>query len=194
MKTKAKSKSKHVVWNKDVVVGQKLSLTLRQTRAIRDRLKSAGKMRDLVLFSLAIESSLSGCDLVQLRVRDVVKPNKPGAKITVVQQKTQYPIQFEIHEETHESIAALVEQEALKPGDYLFPSRLHESPHISVRQYARAVASWMSLIGLDSTLYGTQSLRRTKPMLVYSQTKSVEAVQQLMGHVQRRNTTRLLAL
>jgi hypothetical protein len=43
----------------------------------------------------------------------------------------------------------------LTPPDFLFPSRLHESPHISTRQYSRLVHRWIASIGLDDTAYGT---------------------------------------
>lgn len=47
----------------------------------------------------------------------------------------------------------------------MFPSRLHASPHLSTRQYARIVRGWIREIGLDASAYGTQTLRRTKASL-----------------------------
>jgi len=71
LKTKTKSKSKRIAWNKGKLIGQKLPLTLKEIRAIRSRLRSVQQTRDLVLFNLAIDSNLRACDLVQLRVRDI---------------------------------------------------------------------------------------------------------------------------
>lgn len=169
-------------------------LTNKEVRAIQRRPKSAEKMRDLVLFSLVIESSLGACDLVQLRVRDISKAKKVATHVKIMQTKTQHPIEFDISDETQELVATFIEQHNLRPSDYLFTSRLHESPHLLTRQYARAVASWVSTIGLDPTEYGTQSLRRTKPMLVFAKTKNVKIVQLLMGYVMRRNAKRLLGI
>jgi site-specific recombinase XerC len=56
------------------------------------------------------------------------------------------------------------------------------------------VASWVSLIGLDPGAYGTQSLRRTKPALIYNRTRNLEAVQRLLGHSKLRNTARFLGI
>ncbi len=104
------------------------------------------------------------------------------------------PVQFEITEETRDGIAVWIAQEGLRPDDYLFPSRLSASPHLSIRQYARDVASWVSLIGLDPGAYGTQSLRRTKPALIYRRTRDLEAVQRLLGHTKPRSTARFLGI
>ena len=50
----------------------------------------------------------------------------------------------------------------------------------------------MSSIGLDPSDYGTQSLRRTKPALIYRQTNSLLAAQLLLGHSRLRSTARLI--
>jgi integrase len=194
LKTKTKSKGKHIPWNKGKLIGQKLPLTLKGIRAIRSRLRSAQQTRDLVLFNLAIDSNLHACDLVQLRVRDISKGRHVASRVTIMQLQTNRPVQFEITDETRESVAAWIAQEKLKPDHHLFPSRISDSPHISTRQYARVVVSWVSLIGLDPGNYGTQSLRRTKPMLIYRRTKNLEAVQLLLGHTKLRNTVRFLGI
>ncbi len=67
-------------------------------------------------------------------------------------------------------------------GDYLFSGRQRKSPHLSTRQYARFVHTWVAEIGLDPSGYGTHSLRRTKPTLIYQRTKNLRAVQLLLGH------------
>jgi len=41
-----------------------------------------------------------GCDLVNLRVRDITHGNQILARAMVVQRKTQRPVQFEITEPT----------------------------------------------------------------------------------------------
>jgi hypothetical protein len=46
--------------------------------------------------------------------------------------------------------------------DFLFPSRLHESPHLGTRQYARTLGHWVDELGLDRAEYGRHSMRRTK--------------------------------
>ena len=61
-----------------------------------------------------------------------------------------------------------------------------ESPHLSTRQYARIVDSRVQLLGLDTTSYGTHTLRRTKATLIYRRTKNLRAVQLLIGQADSR--------
>jgi len=82
----------------------------------------------------------------------------------------------------------------LEGGHYLFTSRLTKSPHVSTRQYARIVHQWVAAIGLDSTVYGTHSMRRTKAALIYKRTKNLRAVQLLLGHTKLESTVRYLGI
>mgnify|MGYP001394807966 CR=1 FL=1 len=194
IKRKRKSRSKRVAWNKGVQTGRKLPLNLKQIDSIRSRLKSAHKIRQLALFNLAIDSSLNAFDLVELRVRDIAKAGRILPRATVVPHESQRPVQFEIAKEARHSLSALIAHEKLKPGQYLFTSRLHASRRLSTRQYARLVTSWVSAIGLDASLYGTQSLRRTKPALIFRRTKSLLAAHLLLGHSRLRSAARFLGI
>jgi len=111
-----------------------------------------------------------------------------------MQQKTGRPVQFEITESTRDAISDWVAHSGSTGSDFLFPSRVSSSPHISTRQYARIVEGWVSDIGLDSGLYGTHSLRRTKPTLIYKRTQNLRAVQLLLGHTKLESTVRYLGV
>jgi len=132
-----------------------------------NRLQLANCARDLALFDLAIDSKLRACDLVRLRVRDVSHGDRVAARTIVMQQKTQRPVQFEITEQTREAVARWIDHAKLQSEDFLSPSRLHNSAHLSTRQYARIVDGWVQEIGLDPAAYGTHTLRRTKASLIY---------------------------
>ena len=82
----------------------------------------------------------------------------------------------------------------LTSSNFLFQSRLHESPHLSLRQYSRIVESWVSAVGLDLASYGTHSLRRTKATLIYRRTKNLRAVQLLLGHSKLDSTVKYLGI
>ena len=92
-------------WNKGKLLGQKSPLKLKEVWAIRIRLQLAGRLRDLALFNLAIDSKLRGCDLVSLRLNDVEQDGRVMSRAIIMQQKTQRPVQFEITAQTRESIA-----------------------------------------------------------------------------------------
>ena len=99
-----------------------------------------------------------------------------------MQHKTKRPVQFEITAVTREALQAWIKQASLRSDDFLFPSRLHESPHLGTRQYARILGHWVDELGLDRSEYGTHSMRRTKATLIYRRTKNLRAVQLLLGH------------
>ena len=181
-------------WNKGRLVGQKAPLRLKEIWAIRIRLQLADKTRDLALFNLAIDSKLRGCDLVSLRVCDISQGKSILSRAMVMQRKTRRPVQFEITEQTRQSVTTWIEEAKLLSCQYLFPSRVTKSPHLSTRQYARIVASWVKSIGLDAAAYGTHTMRRTKATLIYRRTKNLRAVQLLLGHTKLESTVRYLGI
>ena len=181
-------------WNKGKIVGQKAPFKLKDIWALRVRLQMEARVRELALFNLGIDSKLRGCDLVALRVRDVCHGDQVAMRAIVMQHKTQRPVQFEITQATGDALRAWIKQAALKPEDFLFPSRLHNSPHLGTRQYARILGHWVEELGLDRAAYGTHSIRRTKATLIYRRTKNLRAVQLLLGHSKLESTVRYLGI
>ena len=181
-------------WNRGKLVGQRAPFKLKDIWAIRVRLQIHRKLRELALFNLGIDSKLRACDLVSLRVRDVCHGDRVAARAVVMQHKTQRPVQFEITPPTRESVDAWIKHAGLKADDHLFPSRVHRLPHLGTRQYARIVDGWVEELGLDPAAYGTHSMRRTKPTLIYRRTKNLLAVQLLLGHTKLESTVRYLGI
>jgi integrase len=181
-------------WNKGKLAGQKLPLKLKEIWAIRIRFQISKQIRDLALFNLAIDSKLRSCDLVKIHVRDIAHGATVSKRAMVMQQKTGQPVQFEITEQTRESIRNWITHADLMAGDYLFKSRNRVSSHLSTRQYARRVNAWVRDIGLDPAEYGTHSMRRTKASLIYRRTKNLRAVQILLGHRKMESTIRYLGI
>src|SRR6476646_7536802 len=130
-------------WNKGKLVGQKAPFKAKEVWGIRARLEMENRARELALFDLGIDSKLRACDLVKLRVRDVCHGDRLAARTIVLQQKTQRPVQFEITAPTREALEAWIKSAGLKSDSFLFPSRVHESPHLGTRQYARIVHDWV---------------------------------------------------
>ena len=100
MDSSTKTTGRDTPWNKGKLLGQKPPLKLKEIWASRIRLQLAHRVRELALFNLAIDSKLRGCDLVGLRVQDVVQGSHVAARAIVMQKKTQRPVQFEITEQT----------------------------------------------------------------------------------------------
>ena len=185
---------KHAPWNKGVIVGQKSPFKLKEIWAIRVRLQLQHRVRELAMFDLGLDSKLRACDLVKMRVRDICHGERVSPRATVMQQKTSRPVQFEITQPTRDAVSEWIKEAKLSQDDYLFPSRIHESPHIGTRQYARIVDSWVTEIGLNPSEYGTHSMRRTKASLIYRRTKNLRAVQLLLGHTKLESTVRYLGI
>ncbi len=181
-------------WNKGKLVGQKAPFKLKEIWAIRVRLQLEHRTRELALFDPGLDSKLRACDLVKLRVRDICHGERVAPRAIVMQQKTSRPVQFEITAPTQEAVTAWIKSANLRSDNYLFPSRIHESPHLGTRQYARIVDSWVEQIGLDPAAYGTHSMRRTKASLIYRRTKNLRAVQLLLGHTKLESTVRYLGI
>jgi site-specific recombinase XerC len=194
MDTVAKTEGRAIPWNKGKLLGQKPPLKLKEIWAIRIRLQLDHRSRELALFNLAIDSKLRGCDLVGLHAHDVVQGSHIAPRAIVMQKKTQRPVQFEITEQTRDAVAAWITDAHLKSDQFLFPSRLSESPHLSTRQYSPIVESWVASIGLDPAAYGTHSLRLTKATLIYRRTRNLRAVQLLLGHTKLESTVRYLGI
>src|ERR1017187_9305000 len=143
MDTETTTNGPEVPWKKGNLLGQKPPLKLKEIWAIRIRLQLDHRTRELALFNLAIDSKLRGCDLVGLRVHDVMQGRGVAPRAIVMQKKTQRPVQFEITEQTRDAVDARIATAHLKSEQFLFPSRVSESPYLSTRQYSRIVGSWV---------------------------------------------------
>ena len=181
-------------WNVGHKLGAKRPLKPKQVWGIRFWLDREGRLRDRALFDLAIDSKLRGCDLVKVRIGDLVTGGRVRARAMVVQQKTRRPVQFELLEPARGSLLAWLECRGGALDDFAFPSRTERDRHLSTRQYARLVDEWVTAIGLRREDYGTHSLRRTKAAIIYKQTGNLRAVRILLGHTKIETTVRYLGV
>ncbi|MGC2030934.1 MAG: integrase [Steroidobacteraceae bacterium] len=128
-----------------------------------------------------------------LRVRDVCHGQIMASRALILQQKTSLPVQFEITGPARTAVAAWIARSKRRPEDFLFPSRIHAS-HLSTRQYARIVDSWVLQLGLDPANYGTHTLRRTKATLIYRRTKKSARSSIAAASYQLESTVRYLGI
>jgi integrase len=186
--------SERRAWNAGRKLGAKRALKPQQVWAIRFWLDRERRLRDRALFDLAIDSKLRGCDVVKVRIGDLVSGGQVRTRAIVVQKKTGRPVQFELLEPARTSISAWLERRGGTVGDFVFPSRTDHANHLSTRQYARLVDEWVTGIGLRREDYGTHSLRRTKASIIYKATSNLRAVQILLGHLKIESTVRYLGV
>lgn len=180
--------TKRSPWNKGKLIGTKPPLWPKHVWSIRTKLQVEGRVRELALFNLAVDSKLRGCGVVGLRVGDIAPNGHAVARATVRQKKTGRPVRFELTEHTRQAVDAYLKAAGKRPGEYLFTSRRRPGESMRTRQYARLVSEWVAGIGLDPHVFATHSLRRTKATLIYRRTGNLRAVQLLLGHTKVEST------
>jgi integrase len=131
--------------NADRKLGAKRALKPQQVWAIRFWLDRERRLRDRALFDLAIDSKLRGCDVVKVKIGDLVSGSRVRSRAIVVQQKTGRSVQFELLEPARSSILAWLGRRGGTLDDFVFPSRIDHADHISTRQYARLVDKWVTV-------------------------------------------------
>ena len=95
-------------WNAGRKLGAKRALKAQQVWAIRFWLDRERRLRDRAMFDLAIDSKLRGCDVVKIRIGDLVSGGRLRSRAIVVQQKTGRPVQFELLEPARRQSTRLV--------------------------------------------------------------------------------------
>ncbi len=152
---------------------------------IRKLLAKRGEsgLRDLALFSTAMDTMLRGSDLVALTVQDVRKRSRVMREtLELSTTNGGGSVQCVISKNTRSLLEKWIKHSDKKPRDDLFTRRVGgESTAISTRGLSRLVKTWAEDVGLDASLYGTESLRRTRAIYLLNRTGNVEAVRILLG-------------
>lgn len=171
-------------WNKGKAIGQKKPLTPDQVRLIKQLLDAEGNLRDLTLFSTAIDTMLRGVDLLPLTVDDVMTHDGViRQEFRIMQRKTHKGTLVALSNKTQGVLQRWIKESMKTRHDYLFTGiRKSKNQPISTKQYRRLVKKWVGYARLDSQEYSSHSLRRTKAALVFELTGgNHEVVRQLLG-------------
>jgi integrase len=134
---------KRVPWNKGKLTGAKPPLRPKHVWSIRTKLQIEGRVRDLAMFNLAIDSKLRCCDVVVIKVDDVAAGGYTADRATVRQKKTGRPVRFELTEQTRQAVDEYLKAANKKLGEFLFAGRRGPKTGITTRQYARLVSGWI---------------------------------------------------
>ncbi len=165
MAKKKMRKRKHQPWNKGRATGQRDPFSPSEVNRIRKRLAKRGDagLRDLALFSTAIDTMLRAPDLLSLTVKDVRQRNRMMRDtLHLTTARGGRGIRCTLSKATMSVLEEWISQSAKKPGDHLFTGRIGGgSKAITARQLSRLVTAWAEDLGLDASLYGFGSLRRT---------------------------------
>jgi integrase len=197
MAPRKKTAAKRQAWNKGLLVGKRDGFTPAQVKRIRGALADRGVpgLRDLALFSVAIDTMLHGPALLDLTVKDVQLPNGAIRSIINVARPRKPPVQCALSKVTANALAKWITASGKGPTDHLFSGRGAENHQpLSVRQLSRLVKLWVSEAGLDPKKYGIESIRRTKALHILNSTGDLEAVRMLLGHEKIESTAHYLSI
>ena len=111
-------------WNAGRMQGAKRALKPQQVWAIRFWLDREQRLRDRAMFDLAIDSKLRGCDVVKVKIGDLVGGGRVRSRAIVIQQKTGRPVQFELLDPSRVSMEAWLERRGGVLDDFVSPSRI----------------------------------------------------------------------
>jgi integrase len=167
MASKKKVAAKPQVWNKGLEVGKRNGFTPAQVKRIRGLLADRGipGLRDLALFSTAVDTMLHGQDLLPLVVREVQHRNGSIRPVIEVARARGKPsVRCALSKVSAKALAKWIASSGKKRTDYLFPGDALGSRPMSGRQLNRLLKLWVAEAGFDPTDYGVESLRRTKPL------------------------------
>jgi integrase len=166
-----KRATKRRAWNKGLKVGKRDGFTPDQVKRIRGLLAHRGVpgLRDLALFSTAIDTMLHGQDLLALVVGDVQR--RDGSMrpvIEVARARGMPPVRCALSNASTKALEKWITVSGKKRTDYLFPGRGVEGRHpMGQRQLNRLLKLWVAEAGLDPSDYGVESLRRTKALHIF---------------------------
>ena len=189
---------KRQVWNKGLEVGKRDGFTPDQVKRIRGLLANRGVpgLRDLALFSTAIDTMLHGQDLLALVVGDVQR--RDGSMrpvIEVARARGMPPVRCALSKASTKALEKWITASGKQRTDYLFPGRGVEGRHpMGQRQLNRLLKLWVVEAGLDPSDYGVESLRRTKALHILKGTGDLQTVRALLGHARIESTARFLGL
>jgi hypothetical protein len=114
--------SKRVPWNKGKIIGAKPPLRPKHVWSIRTKLQVEGRLRDLALFNVAIDSKLRGCDVVALKVSDIA-PSGYSADRASVRQRKLVGLSSSNLPSQHQAVDDYLKATGKKAGEYLFTGR-----------------------------------------------------------------------
>ena len=194
----AKKKRVKRPWNKGFEMGQKDALTPAQVKRVRHALARRGVpgLRDLALFSVAIDTMLQGPELLNLTVKDVQRSDGTmRSVIEVARFRRKPPVRCALSKASADALGKWITVSGKKRADYIFSSRgANSSRPMSARQMSRLLKSWIAEAGLDPKKYGIESLRRTKALHILNGTGDIETVRALLGHTKIESTARYLLI
>ena len=147
--------------------------------------------RDYLLFYTGINTGLRISDIIKLKVKDVLNPDRTmKTHIDIIEEKTKKKKRFKINNGLVEELRQFTKDMDFE--EYIFKSRKGTNKPISRVQAYRILNNAGQNVGLDEI--GTHTLRKTFGYHFYNQTKDVALLQELFNHSSPSITLRYIGI
>ena len=131
---------------------------LKDVKSIKKLL--ANNPRDLLIFTMGINTGLRAGDLLNLKISQV-ENLKIGDRVSIIEEKTSKQNVFIINKEIKKSLDSyLLTRGNYDSDEYLFKSRKYKNSKISVHALGNYIKNWCANINLKGN-FGSHTLRKT---------------------------------
>lgn len=170
--------------------------TREQLQLIRDTLKVHNRHRDLALFNTGVDTMLRAGDLVRMRVSDILDHKQEViTNFQIVQDKTETPVYVQLTPKTRAALKFLINHQEKYGDDYLFTRQGNcHGKHLSEVALRDLIKEWAAIVDVDPKHYSGHTLRRSKAVIIYRETRDAEVVRQLLGHASLSHTVAYLGV
>jgi integrase len=196
MRLAKKRAAKWRAWNKGIELGQKDALAPDQVKKIRELLARRGArgLRDLALFSVAIDTMLQGPELLNLTVKDVRRSDGKIRSVIEVGRRRKPPVRCALSKVSANALGKWIAVSGKKRADYIFSGRRDRSSRPMRKDstpYFLGLSPASEIQRLSRRL-NCRTVRRTKALHILNGTGDLEAVRVLLGHTKLESTARYL--
>jgi len=153
--------------------------------------------RDRALLEVGVDSMLRCGDLLRLRISDVKDINgRIRTDLSYATKKTGATINIGLTDKTRALLESLIREEEKWEDDYLFTQdrQPHASSPLTEAAFRRIIKQWARAAHQDPDNYSGHSLRRTKAVFLYRQTKDYEMIRVALGHESLAHTIKYLGI
>lgn len=157
-----------------------------RSKADIERMKKSLHGRDLLLFTVGINSALRISDILKLKVGDL----RGKDYIAMKEKKTGKTKRFEINKSIKKAIKELVPADA-KDDDWLFPSR--KGGAITRVQAYRILNAASDRAGLKMEI-GTHTMRKTFSYFAYRSGVDLAQLMTILNHSSQRETLKYIGV
>ncbi len=159
----------------------------------RNRISGKHALRDWAMFRFQLDSYLRSCDLVVVSKTDVLFNGVIRSRFDIPQNKTGMTITISLSDKTIDVLNHFIKESDLN-SDFLFYSSKSSHSHINESHWNDVFKSYVKAVGIDSKYVSSNSIRKTKPSIIYHDTKDIFVVKKLLGHNSTRDTRRYLGI